>query len=428
MNNEDQFIGYLINVGVTTCRLFGVREDESLKELSVNSYGILPENEGYFVEIINQINERIVKTINSDAFLIKVIVDSKFADLFESEIELKEFIREFYVQTNLYFNILTQDQTERNLEKLFGEIKEDTAIINIGRNYIDIMTIKNRNVDSISLKYSLRELDVFLLNKKYPEKLTEADIDKIKAKISKEIKKSIKNVSVTKAIIIKNELSFMKQFEYPLTPNNDTEIRDHEFEIDFEEYKKANREKLFCIDLGKKLSEMNIDKSDRDRLYGFKSGHLLLETIFEIINVKKIVPSDLLNIHGSINSYIYKVVLSGSTNEKRADYFFEAAKFIKKLGASILSPNFEGDKLTPITTASDYRHLRAIDDCDILFICNKDGYIGESTACEIYYASALRKTIVFWAEPDKDDSKRLYCIPHEHWNNIKIIGVHENER
>lgn len=84
--------------------------------------------------------------------------------------------------------------------------------------------------------------------------------------------------------------------------------------------------------------------------------------------------------------------------------------------------------MTPITTASDYRHLRAIDDCDILFICNKDGYIGESTACEIYYASALRKTIVFWAEPDKDDSKRLYCIPHEHWNNIKIIGVHENER
>lgn len=123
MNNEDQFIGYLINVGVTTCRLFGVREDESLKELSVNSYGILPENEGYFEEIINQINERIVKTINSDAFLIKVIVDSKFADLFESEIELKEFIREFYVQTNLYFNILTQDQTERNLEKLFGERK-----------------------------------------------------------------------------------------------------------------------------------------------------------------------------------------------------------------------------------------------------------------------------------------------------------------
>ena len=50
MNNEDQFIGYLINIGVTTCRLFGVREDESLKELSVNSYGILPENEGYFEE------------------------------------------------------------------------------------------------------------------------------------------------------------------------------------------------------------------------------------------------------------------------------------------------------------------------------------------------------------------------------------------
>lgn len=251
MNSGNTFIGYLINVGVTTCRLFGVKEDESLKEVSVNSYGILPEEEGYFDEIINQINERIVKTIDGDAFLIKVIVDSKFADLFQKETDLKEFVRKFYVQTNLYFNILTQDQTEKNLEKLFGEIKEDTAIINIGRNYIDIMTIKERSIDSISLKYSLRDLDGFLKSKNYPEKLTETEIDKIKVKISKEIKKHLKNITVTKAIIIKNELSFMRQFAYPLTKNNDIEIKDHEFEIDLAAYKKANREKLFCVDLEK---------------------------------------------------------------------------------------------------------------------------------------------------------------------------------
>ena len=70
MSNEGQFIGYLINVGVTTCRLFGVREDESLKELSVNSYGILPENEGYFEEIINKRHKTYDKTSQLSLFLL----------------------------------------------------------------------------------------------------------------------------------------------------------------------------------------------------------------------------------------------------------------------------------------------------------------------------------------------------------------------
>lgn len=96
------------------------------------------------------------------------------------------------------------------------------------------------------------------------------------------------------------------------------------------------------------------------------------------------------------------------------------------MGAVVLSPHLSDTKqFDPITRESDYAHLKAIDDCDILFICNKDGYIGETTACEIYYASALRKTIVFWREPE--DNNRLKCIPHEHWNNIKIVGVHSNE-
>lgn len=51
-------IGYLINIGISTCRLFKVHNDESLKEDRVISYGMSPEDTGYFdklIEIIQMI-------------------------------------------------------------------------------------------------------------------------------------------------------------------------------------------------------------------------------------------------------------------------------------------------------------------------------------------------------------------------------------
>lgn len=418
-------IGYLVNIGISTCRLFKVHNDESLKEDRVISYGMSPDDEGYFDKLI-EIIQSIVKTI-PDNFLVKVIVDTKFSELFSNETELKEFVRNFYVKTNLYFNILTQKQTEKNLYKLFGEIAEETGIINIGGRYVDIMTVKNGQIDSVTLNYSLDNVSAIIKTKKMGEILSEADITKIKKQIQKSIKSKLKNISVSTAIIIKDELSFMSEFDYPLEKKDNPLVAGHEYTIDFDIYKKSNHSNLFCADFRQVLIERGYEKTKQDRLYGFKCGHLLLETIFELINVQTIIPSDLLNIHGSVNSYIYNVVLSGSTNKEHANSFFEAAEFVKKLGAIILSPHLSDTKqFDPITRETDYAHLKAIDDCDILFVCNKDGYIGETTACEIYYASALRKTIVFWKEPE--DNYRLKCIPHEHWNNIKIVGVHSNEQ
>lgn len=39
----------------------------------------------------------------------------------------------------------------------------------------------------------------------------------------------------------------MKQFEYPLAPNNDAEIRDHEFEIDLKNTKKRIERSCFAL-------------------------------------------------------------------------------------------------------------------------------------------------------------------------------------
>lgn len=43
----------------------------------------------------------------------------------------------------------------------------------------------------------------------------------------------------------------------------------------------------------------------------------------------------------------------------------------------------------------DTLHFRKIDMCDIVYICNLDGYIGESTTNEINYAKSINKPIIY---------------------------------
>ena len=47
----------------------------------------------------------------------------------------------------------------------------------------------------------------------------------------------------------------------------------------------------------------------------------------------------------------------------------------------------------------DELHLRKIDLCDVVYVVNVGGYIGESTAREIAYARSLGKEIVFYQQP-----------------------------
>lgn len=71
------------------------------------------------------------------------------------------------------------------------------------------------------------------------------------------------------------------------------------------------------------------------------------------------------------------------------------------LGLHLLPPNYSGIKphhqaeAEGIAEAMDALHLRKIDMADEVFIVNVDGYIGESTRREIWYAEKLGKTIKY---------------------------------
>lgn len=413
---KDDAIGYLINIGITSCRLFKVLSDSSLEEEVVTSYSISdPGIDGYLDGIIDHIHDAVLPYIDNKQVLLRVFVDAEFSEIFNSPSEEKDFILKFYKQTKLYFNILTKEQTKENLSRLFGRDISDTGIVDIGSRSIIILKI---NSDGGEMIHRL-PIHLSLVNKQLErlnatECWTEEQILSTKKYIKDylyELSNTIKELKADNVIIIKDELDFMKNNGYRLI-----ETPEGMPNISFEDYKKFNRSNLFTIDFLSNLREKYTDDAEIKRYHGFKTGHLILEAIFELLEVKRIYPSNQHSIHGSINAYASKVVLSSSADKKGIKYLVEANEIMQKLGVEVLSPSFRDNNLKNIATGPDYLHLKAIDACDVLLVCNKDSNVGETTKYEIYYAYAIKKTIAFWKEPDPKEC--FSFIPHEHWERL----------
>lgn len=407
-------IGYFINFGVTTCRLFEIlKEGKSLKERKAISYDISdPKDPKYLKGIIQHVKNELFPIIGrqKNQLFLKAFADACFSDVFANESKRNDFIMEFYSETNLYFNILSQKQTEENLKRLFKKFENGTAIVNIGSKYIDIMVRKGNKFDMYNLKFSLENISNYISKHAIPEIWDENTISEIKDFIGEKIKNDISKIKAKNVVIIKDELKFMKDLGYPLKFEDGCNC------ISFENYKKANRDFLFSIDYRNEVDSTCSDKAIANRMYGFKNGHIILEEVFECIGVEKIIPSNELSIHGSLNAYIFNVVISGSTKDERAKYMIEAHKIMTEMGATVLSPRIVNGKLSRQTRATDITHANAIRECDLLFVSNKDKYIGEQTAREVYGAFILNKPIAFWREPN--NVERLEYIPHEQWWNL----------
>ena len=103
----------------------------------------------------------------------------------------------------------------------------------------------------------------------------------------------------------------------------------------------------------------------------------------------------------------------------------EAHRIMTEMGATVLSPRIVNGKLSKQSSETDIKHANAIRECDLLFVSNKDEYIGEQTAREIYGAYLLNKPIAFWREPH--NVERLEYIPHEQWWNLMRV-LENNEK
>ena len=108
----------------------------------------------------------------------------------------------------------------------------------------------------------------------------------------------------------------------------------------------------------------------------------------------------------------YKVVtLCGSTRFK--DQFIEMQKKLTLAGNIVISVGLFGhsgddevwegmseNKLTKTKIMLDDMHKRKIDMADEIFVINVDGYIGDSTASEMAYATRTGKIVRFYNNPN----------------------------
>lgn len=429
---EDDYVGYFIDFGPTSCRLFKVPHDlnKQLKEIEVRSYDSTQDDSlaDYLAKVkrvamsmLSIIQEKEEKKQNKKSF-IKTFAEAGFIKAFENndksinQKELNRFIWELYTTTRLSVNILSQKQEGSNLVKLFRDaISSDdnyTAIINIGKKYVDIHYIKrikdeDFEVASCDVPVSIQDVNEYIKQSSIPEIWMENNIDSIKKYIRSQIGESLGNKKAKRAIILKDERSFMGEYGYNLTQKIGHD------EISFSEYRNDNRRILFSVDFMERVRK-NQEGANIERIYGFKVGHIILETIFELLEVETIIPDNAISIHGNVGAYIFNVALSGSM---KSDYLVEAKSIMQKLQFRVISPLFETGTLRDQTDRTDFDHAHAIRECDMLFVCNKDGIIGAQTCCEIYGAFIAGKPIAYWKAP-KDTEARLDFIPHEIWDEL----------
>lgn len=413
-------LGYFINIGLTSCRLFEVCDKETLSEIKTISYTIFdPQHSNYLKGIIQHIKKDVLPEIleKPAKLFTKVFVDYSFSNMLEQQEDAStkdNFILDFYRETGLCLILLTKTQTIDNLKRLFGDITEKTAIIDINSENLDILYFSKREFHMYNLNVTLSDVKAFVRQQRYPEVWTDLIVQEIKEFILKKIDSQMDGIEIKRAIIIKGELSFMKSMRYPLRQKY------NHYELPQQEYLKKNHSLLFLTDYKDRLKKEHHDEATLERLYNFRYGHILIETVLDKANNKIVIPQDEHSIHGSgygtYVAYIFNVVVSGSTHKGREKYILQACERLTKMGATVLSPVFDHEgQLCEISAETQEEHLRAIRECDMLFVCNKDnGYIGETTKCEIYFAHALYKPIAFWLEPPED--KRISFIPKERWN------------
>ena len=292
-------LGYFINIGLTSCRLFGVCDKETLSEIKTISYTISdPQHNDYLNGIIQHVKRGILPEISEKPakLFTKVFVDYSFSDMFEQQEDAStkdDFILDFYRETGLCLILLTKTQTMDNLKRLFGDITEKTAIIDINSENLDILYFFKKEFHMYNLNVTLSNVKEFVKQQRYPEVWTDEIIQEIKQFILQKIGSQMDGIEIKRAIIIKGELTFMKNMRYPLRQKNGRS------ELSQQKYQRKNRDLLFSTAYRDKLKKEHHDEATLERLYNFRYGHILIETVLEKTNNKTVIPQNEHSIHGS---------------------------------------------------------------------------------------------------------------------------------
>lgn len=402
---------YLIDVGSSTIKFYELRkgvlrliESKTFDfKIEFDPFSGLSENN---TKELYSFFDALIKKFSLTRFNTKLFATGIFRDIKHKQ----DFIEDFYIKTHLYFNIISHDLEAFYLEKAWLDkvpYSEDVVVINIGGKTTELIFYSQKNIvdkkmlsigvgtiltnfSSINERHSLISLDdvVSFVRENLPD-----------------VKKDYKT-----AIYTGGELTYMQVAGYSLVNNFIFNDSLHPSVILSENYFQRNKQIFSEITIENLRSMM---PSNPAWMNGARACSAIAQAICKHYQIEFIVPSDSNIIDGVKKQEVRTVVVCGSFNR----HLNEISSLIENLNLrniKVLSPSntevigskkgfvlLKNDNMINESTWSiEALHLKAIEACDAVIVCNFDDYIGTTTSLEIGYAYKCGKKIVFLCNND----------------------------
>jgi len=319
----------LIDIGSSTVKVYKYSKNKLDLILQRSLYfkdgfdpeiGISQKNKKELFELLEKIKEE------NKNIPINLYATGIFRNL-SSETKIN-FIDEVFLRTGLYFNIIDQDLENFYLEMaLVGKcnLKEPVLLLNIGGGSTELVVMYGKEaIERLNFNFGVGKIisDFPKINENFSKIKLEKIIEYVKNLLS-----PLKNKPRI-AFYTGGELTYMKLTNYHLKKNYLFEDKDHPFLIEFEDFKKKNKEIFEKISL-KEL--VNLMPENPKWMQGARPCSAIAQAICEKYNIQKIIPSDSNIINGIIRQEFRHVTLSGSFR-KHLNYIIETKKKLEAEG------------------------------------------------------------------------------------------------
>jgi hypothetical protein len=407
---QNEFNSIYIDIGSSTVKVYRIgttrvelitTHNIPFKENFNPHTGIDPAAKADLFRLIKKIKQ------NSGGFRIKIMATALYRKL-DIPARIK-FIDEFYQQTGLYFNIISQELESFYLEKaLVGKsnLNEPVLLINIGGGSTELIVmygmeaVERHNLD-IGVGTLLKELAGI------NNSISQVPLKKAIEFVTGYLPKVTNKPKI--AFYSGGELNYMQLAAYPLQSNVLFKDVDHPSLIDSAEFGAFNQKIFNEV----KLEDLQaLMPSDPNWMKGARPCSAFAQAVVQAYGIQTIIPSDSNTIHGMIRQEFRNVTISGSFR-KHLDYILKIKDQLASDGTIVLSPRFTkpnnpGEEFVVFTGEEgasplqlERHHLDSIDSSDALIVCDPNGYVGASALIEIGYATSMGKRIIFTEQPEE---------------------------
>lgn len=293
---------YYIDLGSSTIKIYkyennnlSLAEEHSIyfKNGFTEELGINEENKKALYDYFGEIT----KTYDLKYETTHILATGIFRNLNYNQ--KTELVRYFNDNFDLHFNIISHGIENYYLGKAMENDynNKKVMIINMGGKTTELITfVDNKISDRINLKIGVAEL----LNK-FPnvnDEISTATIEEINDFVKEQIKDVKFDTDYDCAIFTGGEERWQKLARYNLVENTLFNDGIHKFMVCYEDYIKGTENAFYKLTLN---DLYNLMPNNPKWMDGARAGAILPLAIFDMADIKIIVPSDLNLINGVIN-------------------------------------------------------------------------------------------------------------------------------